>query len=232
MSNLSSDLWRLCLKRANRGEGVKAGGVATRRRFQFELTGGRLCLDFANTVDERRSARPKELLGDYDRLVSWGAQAGAITAHERRRLLSGAARRPADALKTLVRARALREALFAIFSDFAAGREPGTRTLQPLQDALPGALARLRLGPAREAFAWVWADDDGSLDRVLWPVVRSAAELLTSGERDRLRQCAGDRCAWLFMDRSRNGTRRWCDMGVCGNRSKARRHYRRIRAAG
>ncbi len=219
------------MSRPDRGARARPGGVATPRGFPFELTGGHLCLDFVNTVDGRRSTRPKELLEDYHSLVSWGAQSGAIAARERPPLLSGAARRPADARKTLDRARALREALFAIFSDIAAGREPSPRTLQPLQDALPGTLGRLRLLPAKKAFAWVWADDARSLDRILWPVVRSAADLLTSGERDRLRQCAGDTCAWLFMDRSRNGTRRWCDMSICGNRSKARRHYRRIRAA-
>lgn len=100
-----------------------------------------------------------------------------------------------------------------------------------LDGALPAALGRLRLVPGRKRFTWDWAGDVEALDRVLWPVVRSAAELLTSGDLDRVRRCAGDDCAWLFLDRSRNGSRRWCDMTVCGNRSKVRRFYRRGRDA-
>jgi predicted RNA-binding Zn ribbon-like protein len=74
--------------------------------------------------------------------------------------------------------------------------------------------------------------DSPDLDRVLWPAVVSAAELLTSDDLGRVRECASERCAWLFLDRSKNQSRRWCDMTVCGNRSKARRHYSRLRRHG
>ena len=74
------------------------------------------------------------------------------------------------------------------------------------------------------------ADDEGALDRPLWPVLRSAAALLTSDDIARIRECAAERCAWLFIDHSRNRSRRWCDMRDCGNRAKARRHYARAKA--
>jgi len=76
--------------------------------------------------------------------------------------------------------------------------------------------------------AWRWEFVDGEeLDSMLWPIVRDAAELLTSRDFDRVTECSGSDCTWLFADKSRNRSRRWCDMAECGNRSKARRFYRR-----
>jgi predicted RNA-binding Zn ribbon-like protein len=81
----------------------------------------------------------------------------------------------------------------------------------------------------RRQLALAWRDADRTdLDRVLWEAAASAADLLTSPDLARVKTCPGAGCAWLFLDRSRNGTRRWCDMSVCGNRAKARRHYSRV----
>jgi predicted RNA-binding Zn ribbon-like protein len=199
--------------------------------FRFELTGGALCLDFVNTVDERGAAAPRELLGGYRALLDWGAQAGALSEREARTLRAAAERRPREAQTTLEAARALRERLFAIFSAVAGGRRPAEADLDALNRALAPTLARLRLrpGPASQ-MEWAWAEEPSALDRVLWPVLRSAADLLASGEGSRVRECAGETCRWLFLDRSKNASRRWCDMTVCGNRDKVRRHRLRQRA--
>ena len=85
----------------------------------------------------------------------------------------------------------------------------------------------MEITPAGGAFAWTWAVGAEELDRVVWPVVRSAAALLTSGSLERVRQCAGDGCDWLFVDLSKNQSRRWCSMDMCGSRAKSRRYYRR-----
>jgi predicted RNA-binding Zn ribbon-like protein len=93
----------------------------------------------------------------------------------------------------------------------------------------------VEVGAGGERWRWRWAGDaesEPALDRVLWPVARSAAELLTSDDLAAVRECAAPDCRWLFLDRSRNRSRRWCAMATCGNRSKARRHYRRGRAGG
>ncbi|MGH7124521.1 MAG: CGNR zinc finger domain-containing protein, partial [Stellaceae bacterium] len=78
-------------------------------------------------------------------------------------------------------------------------------------------------------FTWAW-DDEPALDRMLWPIVRSATQLLTAAELSRVKQCAGRGCSWLFLDTSKNGSRRWCEMEVCGSRSKARAYYARRKA--
>jgi predicted RNA-binding Zn ribbon-like protein len=211
---------------------IRRGGVQTPEGFRFELTGGALCLDFANTVDSRPTPEPKELLGSYSDLVSWGVQARALEAADAPRLLRLAARSPGRAERVLARARGLREAIFGVFSELAGGRAPRDEALSVIEAAHARAQARRRLVRAGAGFAWRWAPGEKALDAMLPPVAHSAGDLLTSPELERLRECAADRCAWLFLDRSRNGTRRWCDMTVCGNRSKARRFYARARASG
>jgi len=91
-------------------------------------------------------------------------------------------------------------------------------------------MGRSQVIPTDAGFTWVWAEGGRALDCMLWPVARSAADLLTAGELPAIRQCQGSQCGWLFLDTSRNRTRVWCDMRVCGNRAKARRHHARLRA--
>jgi predicted RNA-binding Zn ribbon-like protein len=201
-----------------------AGGGQT-----FELTGGRPCLDLVNTLEARPTPHPRERLPTYADLLAWGEQAALLTPGQARRLRERARRRGGEAEAARRRALFLRESLYSVFSAVAAGRAVPPRALFVLNAALPGALARLRIVGGRDALAWGWSGE-AAFDRVLWPVIQSAAELLTSPARERLRECAAPACGWLFLDASRNRSRRWCDMSVCGNRAKARRHYRRERA--
>ncbi|HSB62372.1 MAG TPA: ABATE domain-containing protein [Vicinamibacteria bacterium] len=197
---------------------------------RFELTGGAACLDFVNTLGDRPRSRDEGLRA-YADLVAWGRQAGVLPGAEAKGLRREAARHPVRAREALARAVALREELYRVFSRVAAGRAPDERGVGALNEALAAALVRLRVRPGPSGFDWAWTARPGDLDRVLWPVVRSAAELLTSAEREQVRECGGEACSWLFVDRSRTRRRRWCDMKTCGNRAKARRHYRRTRAS-
>jgi predicted RNA-binding Zn ribbon-like protein len=197
----------------------------------FEQTGGALCLDLANTVNNRLTAA-RELLGSYEDLLAWAEQAGVVTAEEGAALRSEAARRPADAQAALEGARALREAIFAAFSAVARGQAAPAGALAMLDAALGPSLARRRIEVGGGRFTWGWRLGDGALDALLAPVVESAAALLTSADLSRVRECESETCGWLFIDRSRNQSRRWCDMSVCGNRAKVRRHYARTKGAG
>lgn len=205
--------------------------TANAPEYVFDFTGGRLCLDFANSVSDRPSGRPSEHLKAYGDLVSWGRQAGVLTEEEVRRLSKEAARRPTDAAAALSRAVVLRETLYRIFAALVAGEAPAAGDLGTLNSAVAEALSHLRVVPKDGGFDWGWAGTEADLDRILWPVLRSAAELLTSSERDAVKTCASESCLWLFVDTSRNRSRRWCEMKTCGNRAKARRHYRRSRGA-
>jgi predicted RNA-binding Zn ribbon-like protein len=192
--------------------------------------GGRLSLAFANTADWHASDHPVEFLTSYSDLVAWSQHVGILTDHQAQRLLKKAAHRPEDATAVLKRAIVLREAIYRIFSAISHGRPPQAADLATFNAELSRALAQSRIVSTTEGFAWDWAGTEGALDRMLWPVLHDVAGLLTSAELDRVGQCADDRCGWLFLDTSRNRSRRWCSMEGCGNRAKVRRHYKRKRA--
>ena len=193
------------------------------------LIGEQPCLIFANTVGGSRPATEREYLHDYTDLLAWSQHAGLITASEAQRLLAEATHRSLEAARVFERAILLRETIYRIFSAVAAGGAPETADLGILNEALAEVLTKLQVTPTETGFTWSWRSEPEALDGMLWPVVRSAGELLTSAELQRVRECAGDTCSWLFIDTSRNHSRRWCDMNDCGNRAKARRHYARSR---
>ncbi|MEJ2085668.1 MAG: ABATE domain-containing protein [Acidobacteriota bacterium] len=197
----------------------------------FDLSGGSLCLDFANTVADR-PRNEQEHLKEYRDLLDWAAQVDIVDEEQMHRLARLARRLEGDAEAVFSRALDLRECLYRIFSRIAVNRPPADRDLDELNQWLTATLARLRLEARGEHLSWTWSDADTELESVLWPVVRSAADLLTSGELARVGECDGDPCSWLFVDRSRTGRRRWCDMKTCGNRDKARRYYRRQKKRG
>ncbi|HEX9941877.1 MAG TPA: ABATE domain-containing protein [Thermoanaerobaculia bacterium] len=192
----------------------------------FELSGGALCLDFANTWEDRERPETDKLRG-YPDLLAFARQTGLLTADEEARLAGRAERDPEAAAAALALGRGLRETLYRTFSAVADSRAPAAADLERLNAALPEALSRLRLKRQGSELVWAWAAPEDPLEAPLWPILRSAAELLTAAERERVRECAGNACTWLFLDYSRNRSRRWCSMETCGNRAKARRHYRR-----
>lgn len=197
----------------------------------FEFDSGRLCLDFVNTLGDRSDESPhEETLHTYADLVAWGEAADILSADEAAGTLREAARRTADAVSVFTGAIALREAMYRLFSAIAAGVEPPADDLAAVNRAIATATARGRLTPADGHFHWQWEREPSALDGMLWPVAWAAAELLLSEELHRVHECAGPDCSWLFMDMSKNGSRRWCSMETCGNRAKARRHRVRQQA--
>jgi predicted RNA-binding Zn ribbon-like protein len=194
------------------------------------LIGGAPCLDFANTADWHASDSPLERLTSYSGLVYWSWHAGILSPVTAQRLLARAQRRPREAEAALDRAVRLRDALYEIFRALAHEEAADEKELSVLNSVLGQAMAQLRVSREGGEFIWEWDGMEGSLEAMLWPLARSAAELLISEDRHRLGQCADDRgCGWLFLDMSKNHSRRWCDMEDCGNRAKAMRHYRRER---
>ena len=197
----------------------------------FELTGGVLCLDFVNTVDHRLSPeRFVDHLRSYGDLLVFGLQAGMFSRAERAQLERVAARNLAEARRVVRQAAQLREAIYRTFSALAAGRQPQQEDLGVLDRHAQAAVRHMRLQAANGGFRWQWMEQP-TLEAPLWRIAKSAADLLTSAEAQAVRECAAETCGWLFVDRSRNHLRRWCDMKICGNRVKARRHYQRTRRA-
>jgi predicted RNA-binding Zn ribbon-like protein len=203
--------------------------MAARMPPRYDLAGGRLCLDFCNTTNDRR-AGAEDRLESYADVVGWGWRSGVLNAEEAARLTRLGVRAPTEAVVVWERAAHLREALVSIFCAVAEGRRIRPGALEALNAELAGAMARSQVVPTDSGFTWLWADGGKALDCVLWPIARSAADLLTEGPLAAIRRCEGRDCGWLFLDTSRNRTRRWCDMRICGNRAKARRHHERAKA--
>src|SRR6266487_1368835 len=177
----------------------------------FDLTGGLLCLDFANTLDNRTDVHPQELLNSYNDLVSWSQQAQVLTEQEAQRLLEKAARRLSEASRVLKRAVAIREVIFRIFKQVAEDESPEDEDLVTLSAAVADAQHHAQIVPKAAGFIWDWTGKADDLDTV--------------------RVCASDSCDWLFIDTSKNHSRRWCNMKSCGNREKARRFYTRKKSS-
>ncbi len=198
--------------------------------FKFDFTGGRLCLDFANTVSHRFDPQQRnEHLASYADLLAFAQQARSISPNQAGKLASHAQRSGSEAGKIFREAISLREALYHVFSAAALGKTPPASDLLRIGNSAVQALQHRRLARANGSYRWEWQwNEDTSLQGVLWPIAQSAAELLTSDELGTVRLCEAADCEWLFLDRSRNRSRRWCDMTTCGNRQKARRHYQRL----
>ncbi|MBX3011607.1 MAG: CGNR zinc finger domain-containing protein [Caldilineaceae bacterium] len=187
-----------------------------------------LCLEFANTADWHASAHPVESLHQYDDLLAWAMAQQSLSRAEQLQLTALAAAQPDAAQALLVTARDVREVIYRIFVALAAGTPPAATDWAYLNQQVAAALPQLQLGPRPGGYGWAWSSRAASLAGVLWPIVLSAAQLLTSDLLDRVKQCEDDRgCGFLFIDTSKNHSRRWCSMESCGNRAKVQRHRQR-----
>jgi predicted RNA-binding Zn ribbon-like protein len=200
----------------------------------MKLVGGDACLDFVNSVGGRvpsaggapACVRADKLAG-YPDLVAWSVHAGLVGESPARSLLRLAAARPREARAALGRALAFREALYRTLRALMLGRGPAPADLAVLNAELAACRSREVLAARRGGLRFEWRDAAERLESPLWPVVRAAAALLTSPELERLRECGGEECGWLFLDKSRNHSRQWCTMEDCGNLSKVRRFRER-----
>lgn len=195
----------------------------------LKLLGGWLCLDFANSAEIENGEITLEYLHTYEDLLVWSFHAGVIDDAQMAHLQHIAAKQTTNAQATLSQAHHLRTVIYRIFSAIASDETPQPEDLDTLNRAYAASMARLRIVPISSGYALTWQEDD-NLERPLWAIARSAGELLTSPDLRQLRQCAADDCSYLFLDTSRNHSRRWCDMEDCGNRAKAKRYYRRAKS--
>ena len=196
--------------------------------MEFQIVAGELCLDFVNTLDYRLfPERRKELLPSYQDLADWAAHAGSISATQRTALSREAEAHPQAAARVRNKAVELRECLYRIIDSTAHNRRPPADDLVMLNRYRVEAFSNEELKGTRRGFRLEWKDEPLQLDSVLWPIVQSASALLTSPDLQNVHECDMETCRWLFVDRSKNHRRRWCDMKICGNRAKARTFYRR-----
>jgi predicted RNA-binding Zn ribbon-like protein len=195
--------------------------------LRFDLTAGCLCLDFANTVDKRLSSNPEDKLSGYEELVTFGKQTGVFSLSEFRKLQREGRQDKSETSILFKQAVDLREMVFRILSPVAAGREVSEADAGALNDALKKLNAGSLVVPGPGQVAWRWVEKSNGVARLLGRIVRSAVEVLTSDDIERVKQCGAEKCCWLFMDRSRSRNRRWCEMRTCGSQHKSKAYYKR-----
>jgi predicted RNA-binding Zn ribbon-like protein len=193
----------------------------------FELVAGHVALDLVNTLDDRFSETgPEELLASYEDLLRFATQSELLTESQVKKLKRAEATHEERAL-VLGQARELREALAEVAYAQFEGREIPAASLALLEERFKQAAQHRCLSAEQSQIAWSWRGLGRQVAAPLWLLAQASAELLLTNQVTQLRSCASDTCRWLFLDTSKNHTRRWCDMKVCGNRMKARRFHAR-----
>jgi predicted RNA-binding Zn ribbon-like protein len=207
----------------------KEGRSKRKPEPEFDLSGGAVCLDFANTVSERGLPnRLFDYLNGYDDLIIFARDEDILSPQEARKLLRFSESKPWDRARIHRTAMGLRKAIYRVFAAAVQAQAATSKDLETIEKFARKAMTHRHLAYSGREYRWEWKYDKNEiLSWVLWPIAQSAVELLTSERLKKVRRCAAPTCAWLFLDESRNHSRRWCDMTVCGNRQKARRHYQK-----
>jgi predicted RNA-binding Zn ribbon-like protein len=207
------------------------------RRFppRFELLGN-VCLDFINTLDDRPSDKPKELIKSFVDLGRFGEDAGILKAEQVDHLYERIHLMPDEAAEAVRRAINLREAMYAVFSALMNGQTVPVIAMDTLNAYIRDAAQHSRLVqsemvPVEGRMEWRFDDLHSTWDGILWPIARAAADLLASPDLGLVRACSSPTCQWFFLDTSKNHHRRWCSMKQCGNRAKVRRFYAKKKTA-
>jgi predicted RNA-binding Zn ribbon-like protein len=199
--------------------------------LDIKLVTHRSSLNFVNTVDSHERETPREYLASYDHLLAWALLVGLLGPEELESLQNQARLEAQEADRILQEAYSLRYDLYRIYVACIDHQALPESALRHLNKVLACAPPRSQLRQHGHGLVWDLSESQISLALPLWQIAWDAAALLTSSELDRLRKCSGAGCTWMFIDTSRAQNRRWCMMGWCGNRAKARRHYQRQRSS-
>jgi len=182
------------------------------------FSGGMTCLDFINTIDHLHTPPRYDFFSDRATIIEWGRAAGILP-------LAVEDSRSSDQ-PSFQKALETRELLVRLLTPFSRSEAPADSDVAALNLCLQEASGHLTILRTPEGYELV-LETHNPVEQVTYEAIRSATDLLLTKEKGRVRQCS--ECGWLFYDATRNRSRRWCDMGICGNRAKARRHYERVR---
>jgi predicted RNA-binding Zn ribbon-like protein len=195
------------------------------RAGSLPLVGSEIAFDLSNTSSGRGGPKHLEHLSSAADVIRWAQHARVINADEGAWLTKVIDADHGLARRLLKRTLDLREIIYAIGTALAAGAPPPKDQIDILAQIHANCLARAHLVPHDEGFVWSWRVADGPVERILGPIALSILTLLTQANLSRVKQCEGEHCGWIFFDTTKNKSRRWCEMEVCGNRAKQRRHH-------
>jgi predicted RNA-binding Zn ribbon-like protein len=198
--------------------------------LNLDLKSGHAILEFTNTVGNHASEHPGESLFYFNDLISWMKRVGLIQEEQAQVLTRKGSNQPDEAAAVFARSLELREAIYRVFVAQTEGTSPAEGDLAVLNSVLRDLTDGAQIERESGSFVWQWNFDETSLEAPLSIIALSAVDLLTSEHIKWVGQCADEEgCGWLFVDTSKNHSRRWCDINDCGNRAKQRRYLQRAR---
>jgi predicted RNA-binding Zn ribbon-like protein len=198
--------------------------------LNLDLKSGHPVLEFTNTVSNHASEHPGEKLFNYEDLLAWTGKVGLLHEEQLQMLMRKAATQPKESAAIFAKSLELRESVYRIFVAKTNGKSPAEEDLTILNALLTRLTSGAQIVYHSGRFDWEWNFDESALEAPLWVIVLSAVDLMTSEHLKWLGQCADEEgCGWLFVDTSKNHSRRWCDINDCGNRAKQRRYQQRAR---
>jgi predicted RNA-binding Zn ribbon-like protein len=196
-----------------------------------DLKSGHPILEFTNTVGDHASEHPGETLFNYNDLIAWMKRVGLLGEERAQILMRNGVTQPDESMAVFARSLELREAIYRLFVAQTKGIPPTEGDLAILNSVLRNLTSGAQIGQESGRFVWQWNFDESALEAPLSIIALSAVELMTSENIKWVGQCADEGgCGWLFVDTSKNHSRRWCDINDCGNRAKQRRYQRRTRS--
>ena len=200
--------------------------VKNKKIEEIELAGGLLCLDFINSVPERKTATHGDYLSDAFDLIAWGQRLEVIDERIAEALSLKAKKEPGKAGAFFMEAIALREMLYRLFSNWILSQKIPSGTLTTYNQVLRSCFLLAEVKQTENGFFKSWALRPDDFRLILCPIINDSYELLLSPERlKRLKECPS--CGWIFYDSTKNGKRRWCSMKSCGSNVKALQWYYR-----
>jgi len=206
--------------------------MALRGIEHLATVGGELCLDFINTVHHYDQNPLLDELANFDHLLAWALKVHLVDEATHNAFRNTAWEKPIVTAHKLAQIKQIRHHIYRVFVALDHHRMPDSDALDSLLSVWKTATARARFTPGLTGGHWTYPQDPANLVSLIHPVVSNALRLLESPDLPQIRLCEAHDCSWLFMDRSKNGSRRWCQMEVCGNREKAKRYYDKIRVGG
>jgi predicted RNA-binding Zn ribbon-like protein len=196
----------------------------------FKLHAGHPALELVNTLDMRFSGQTVDLIPTYKDLLLLTTQLQLLTAEQARKLARTVGKE--EERRVLASTAELREALARVLYGRIDGTRPPAGQLQILEQQFHAAALHRRLVVGESHLEWSWSGVERQAEIPLWMLAQAASDLLISSDAELIKDCGDPTCRWLFLDVSKNHTRRWCDMKTCGNRMKARRHHARAQEEG
>ncbi len=190
------------------------------------IDGGWLSLDFINTVSDRNETPMFNYLSSYLHVLEWSVKVKILNSDEALQLKELAAREPINSAKSWIRVLEIREMLFRLFQKIITGDKPDDKDQDLFNKWLSKSRSKNKIDFGNPSHLLCsWDIRPGDFDLPLYPIIKSTYDLLLSEKLDRVKECSA--CGWLFLDKSKNKSRKWCKMDTCGSQEKSKNYYHR-----